>query len=401
MKKFIAVIMFIAAITILYISTKKTTFSPGDLSLSFTTSILDEENKCFNRSYEQIHDSLLEAWNSVFTISGIENNPFAMMLYFIRYFNALEQNDNTRCFSFQEIISSDNTNVISSAIATCAIMQKMGWDFQFFYNENEYYLGINFTEDWQIRKGNWVERNGKSYFLKEFDYITPVGELKSDNPAKTYKCLIARSKDLHPIPLINSLPVFSGFNYEKSLVWFYKGRRYSLTAWIPEEQAQWTVNLPVSLHGTVASGIFEFDNIGIIGNLEYLIKDYDEYDKVNFLFKLSQSESIFVYDNKKPIKSITNQLIEGQNDCDGRSIFLYCLLNIVLDYDSNGMVFINWENHLAIGLKPQTRTAKEMLEKEKAGSVDGDYYVLDAAYIGDTHWGSMMKRLSDEYEIIR
>ena len=38
---------------------------------------------------------------------------------------------------------------------------------------------------------------------------------------------------------------------------------------------------------------------------------------------------------------------------------------------------------------------------EKAEYVDGGYYILDAAYVGDTHWGSKMKRLSDEYEIIR
>lgn len=401
MKKFIGITLLVGLITLLYILTENTIFNPDSLSLSVTTSILDEEHNCFNRSYKQIDDSLLGAWDSVFALSGIKNNPFAITLYFIKYFNNFEQSSNSRFFSFREIVSGNNTNAISSAIATCAIMQKMGWDFQFFYNDNECYLGINFTEDWQIRKGNWVERDGKSYFLKEFDCITPVGELKSDNPSETYRCLVVKSKDLQPVPLINSLPVFGSPDYEKSLVWYYRGSRYSLTAWIPKEQVRWTANLPVSLHGMVASGVFEFNNLGIIDDIRYLIKDYDEYNKVNFIFKLSQSESIFVYDNKKPIKSITNQLIEGQNDCDGRSIFLYCLLHILLDYDSNDMVFINWENHLAIGLRPQTRTAEKLLKKEKAEYVDGDYYILDAAYIGDTHWGSKMKHLSDEYEIIK
>lgn len=400
MKKFIGVIVLITLITILYIATKKTIIDPDDLSLGFTTEILDVENKCFNRSYEQINDSLLEVWDAVFTESGIENSPFAIMLYFINYFNDLEQNSNIGCISLKEIITSNKTNVKSSAISTCAILQKMGWDFQFFYSTHEYYIGVNFTEDWQVRKGNWVERNGKSYFLKEFDYTTPVGDLKSENPAKTYKCIVARNKDLKPIALIRNLPIFGGSDTEKNLVWFYKGKRYDLTAWIPEEQIQWTLNLPVALQGTVASGIMEFNNIGIVDDLEYLVRDFDEYDKVNFLFKLSQSESIFVYDNKEPIKSITNQLLHGKNDCDGRSIFLYCLLHVVLDYNSEDMVFINWENHLAIGLRPQTRSAKEQLKKEQGEYVKGGYYILDAAYVGDTKWGSKMKRLSDDYKII-
>ena len=401
MKKTIGISVLLILIAILYISTKKTMFTSDELSLSLTTGVLDEENRCFNRSFGQIDDSLLRTWDSLFITSGIDNNPFAIMLYFIEYFNGLEQSNHIEYLSLTDIIKSGRTNVISSAIATCAILQRMGWDFQFFYNDNEYYLGVNFTEDWQVRKGNWVERGGKSYFLKEYDYSTPVGDLKTDTPAKTYKCIVAKKDGLAPVTLIKSLPGFRGFEIEKKLVWFYQEKKYHLTAWIPKEQVLWTLNLPVSLYGTVASGIIEFDNLGIVEDLEYLIKDFNEYDKVNFLLKLSQSESIFVYDNKKPIKSISNQLIDGQNDCDGRSIFLYCLLNIFLDYGSDDLIFINWTNHLALGLKPRTEAARKRLEKEKAEYVDDGYYILDAAYVGDTYWGSKMKRLSGEYIIIR
>lgn len=401
MKKFIGIIIFIVIIGSLYISLRKTIFSSQNLGLSLTSGILDEENRCFDKTYGQISDSLLGEWSALFTTSGIGDNPFAMMLYFVRYFNGMEQHDGNECFSFQEIMTNNKTNIISSTIVTCAIMQKLGWDFQCFYNNNECYLGVHFTEAWQVRKGNWVERDGKNYFLKEFDYRTPAGDLKSENPAKTYQCLKTRNKELLPVSLINSLPTFRGFSHEKDLVWFYKGKRYSITAWIPEEQAEWTSNLPVSLYGTVVSGVHEFDNIGIKDDLIYLVRDFEEYDQVNLLFKLSQSESIFVYNNKKPIKSITNQLIEGENDCDGRSIFLYCLLKIVLDYDSTEMVFINWTNHLAIGLRPKTNSAEELLKQTNAEYVGDRFYILDAAYVGDTYWGSKMKRLSDDYEIIR
>ena len=401
MKKLLGIIVFVIIATLSYILVSKAVFISNELGLGLASSILDQENKCFDRSYKQITDSLLTTWDTLFTASGIRENPFAMMLYFIEYFRAMDQTDSDECFSLQEIIANNSTNLLSSVIATCAIMQKMGWDFQSFFNKNECYLGIHFTEDWQIRKGNWVEKDGKSYFLKEFDYETPIGELKNDNPASTYQCLRSSKVKLEPVPLINSLPVFHGPSNEKRLVWFYQGKKYAVSVWIPAGQVKFTRNLPASLFGTIASGVYEFSNMGLIDDLKYLVDDFEEYDKVNFLFKLSQSESIFVYDNKKPIKSVTNQLIEGHNDCDGRSIFLYCLLDAVLGYDSTDIVFINWTNHLAIGLRPRTRAAEDILKEQDAVYVGDKYYILDPAYVGDTHWGSKMERLSDECEIIK
>jgi len=401
MKKFLGISLFVIIAGFSYILVSTTGLNPDGLTLGLISDELDKTNECFDRSYRQISDSLLTTWNSLFDALGISGNPFAMMLYFIEYFRAMDQEYSDECFSLQDMIANNSTNLMSSVLTTCAIMQKMEWDFQVFFNENECYLGINLTEDWQIRKGNWVEKDGKSYFLKEFNCKTPVGKLESDNPASTYQCLKSSKLDLRPVPLVNSLPVFQGSIHEKRLVWFYKDKKYHITVEIPHGQAEYTRNLPASLFGTVASGVYEFNNMGLIDNLKYFVEDFDEYDQVNFLFKLSQSESIFIYDNKKPIKSITNQLIEGHNDCDGRSIFLYCLLNAVLGYDSADMVFINWPNHLAIGLKPKTRTAEDILKEQDAIYVGDKYYILDPAYVGDTYWGNKMKRLSDECEIIK
>ncbi len=401
MKKFLGISLFviIAGFSCILVST--TGLNPDGLTLGLISDELDKTNECFDRSYRQISDSLLTTWNSLFDALGISGNPFAMMFYFIEYFRAMDQEDSDEYFSLQDMIANNSANSMSSMLTTCAIMQKMEWDFQVFFNENECYLGINLTEDWQIRKGNWVEKDGKSYFLKEFNCKTPVGKLENDNPASTYQCLKSSKLDLKPVPLVNSLPVFRGSIHEKRLVWFYKNKKYHITVEIPHGQAEYTRNLPASLFGTVASGVYEFNNMGLIDNLKYFVEDFDEYDQVNFLFKLSQSESIFIYDNKKPIKSITNQLIEGRNDCDGRSIFLYCLLNVVLGYDSADMVFINWPNHLAIGLKPKTRKAEDILKEQDAIYVGDKYYILDPAYVGDTYWGNKMKRLSDECEIIK
>ena len=401
MKKFLGISLFVIIAGFSYILMSTTGLNYDGLTLALISDKLNQTNECFDRSYMQISDSLLTTWDSLFDELGISGNPFAMMLHFIEYLRAMDQEDSDECFLLRDMIANNSTNLMSSVVATCAIMQKKGWDFQVFFNENEYYLGINLTGDWQVRKGNWVEKDGKSYFLKEFDYKTPVGELKSDNPASTYQCLKSSKVDLKPVPLVNSLPVFRGSIHEKRLVWFYKNKKYHITAVIPHGQAEYTMNLPASLFGTVASGVYEFNNMGLVDDLKYFVEDFGEYDKVNFLFKLSQSESIFIYDNKESIKSITHQLIEGHNDCDGRSIFLYCLLDAVLGYDSADMVFINWPNHLAIGLKPKTRTAEDILKGQDAVYIGDKYYILDPAYVGDTYWGSKMKRLSDECEIIR
>ena len=137
MKKLLGIIVFVIIATLSYILVSKTVFISNELGLGLASSISDQENKCFDRSYKQITDSLLTTWDTLFKTSGVRDNPFAMMLYFIEYFRAMDQDDRDECFSLQEIIANNSTNLLSSVIATCAIMQKMGWDFQYFHNKNQ------------------------------------------------------------------------------------------------------------------------------------------------------------------------------------------------------------------------------------------------------------------------
>lgn len=398
MKKII-IAFFVILCGFFYIINKNI-FEKNSAGFTSLITVSKNEDQCFNKSYSQISDSMLVAWDSKFKEIGIEQNPFAIIIFFIKYFSELDCEDAQGYFSLNEIFFNKISNLKSNTIATCAIMQKLGWDIQYFYNnKRERYLGINFSETWNIRKGNWVENDEKKYYLKEYDDYTPVGKLKLENPASTYYSLGTKKIVLKPIPLINNLPGFSSTSYKKRLIWSYKDRRYEITASIPEEQVKWTGNLPPSLFGMIASGIRELENIRIVGKLKFLLDEFDEYDKVNFLFKFCQSESIFIYDNKQSIKSVSNQLMEGLNDCDGRSVFLYCLLQAVLGYSDSDIVFISWHNHLALGLKPETAEAGKILRQDGFYAGDG-YYILDAAYVGDTYWGSKMNRFPDECKII-
>lgn len=355
----------------------------------------------FEKSYNQISDKDLRFWDSTFIELGIKENPFAQTIFFIRLFsNTLKQNSEGY-FTYNEIIMNKKSNLRSIAVTTAALMQKFGWDIQLFYNKKECYLGIDFTEDWKIRKGSWVEKNSKRYYLKEFDDHTPVGELKIDNPASKYQSLVVKGLDFKPFPLLNGLPQFKGEPFfKKRLKWRYQDKDYTITISIPQEQTEWTKNLPPSLYGMVSAGLEELKNIGLVDKLKFLVGEMTtEYDRVNFLLKFCQSESVFVYDNKLPIKSVSQQLLDSRNDCDGRSVFLYCLLYTVLDYSLSEIIFISWENHLALGLKPKTINAVELLKKNNAYALD-NYYVLDPAYVGDTHWGNKIRTLPDKCEII-
>jgi hypothetical protein len=77
---------------------------------------------------------------------------------------------------------------------------------------------------------------------------------------------------------------------------------------------------------------------------------------------------------------------------------LYCLLFLVLDYGDADIAFLSWPNHLALGLRPRTSTVLARLSKTSAPVQD--YFVLDPAYVGETTWGSKMKKLPDRCEII-
>ncbi len=375
-------------------------FDHNNVKFAFTRTVSNDMNYTFNESYSQISDSMIASWDSLFEASEIDKNPFAIMMFFIEFFSELHYENSAGYFSLKEILSVKKSNVKSNAIATCAIMQKLGWDIQCFYNQKECYLGIHFHENWNIRRGHWVEKEGRHYYLKEFNDYSPVGALKLDKPALKYQSLESKSIALKPFPLINSLPKFNNDFFRKRLQWIYQAKNYTVTIRIPEEQIKWTDNLPPSLFGMTASGIEELQNVGLVDKLRFLLDELDEYEKVNFLLKLCQSESSFIYDNQQPIKSVSKQLHEGRNDCDDRSVILYCLLSTVLEYSDSDIVFISWPNHLALGLKPKTFEAEDILKRN--GFYVGDkYYILDAAYIGDTYWGSKMERLSNECEIIK
>ena len=399
MKKIIWLISIIFCV-IFYTAINKFILAQNNVDLAFLTTSLDYENQVFNKSYSQITDSMTISWDSTFLQAGIRDNPLGIIIFFIRYFSNMNDRKLTKISSLGEILLKRKSNIKSSALATCAIMQKLGWDVLCFYDENECYLGINLAENWKVRRGSWVEKNRKGYYLKEFDDYTPVGELKLDAPAPRYKSIGSKRSDLKPIPLITTLPNFADSFHEKELRWYYQDKEYTVKVFIPKEQIEWTRNLPPSLFGTIASGIEELKNINLARKLKLLVDDFQEYDKINFIYKFCQSESVFIYDSKQSIRSISIQLMEGQNDCDGRSVFLYCLLSAVLDYDDDDIIFISWPNHLALGVRPQTSEAENLLRQ--GGFYTGDrYYVLDAAYCGDTYWGSKMARLPDECEIIR
>lgn len=355
--------------------------------------------QCFNASYSQIDDSTLSFWREKFSKDNI-TEPFSMLLYLIEYFSAFKPADGSDYLTIEQIFKKKESNKKSSIIAICAIMQHLGWDVQYFYNGEEDYFGLNISDNWKIRKAHWIEKDHKKYYLKEFDNKTPVGQLKTRQSARTYQGLKNIRAILNPLPLIKQLPKFEGEYISRSLAWQYNDTEYRLTVQVPKEQVEWTKNLPPSLYGMVYAGIEELENTGLIEKLKFLCAEFGEYDRVNFLLKFCQSENVFLYQSGLPIKSVTQQLIEGQNDCDGRSVFLYVLLRSVAEYPESSIVFLSWKNHIALGLKPKDSATLEILKKD-GFSVGDKYYILDPSYCGDTHWGSKMERLSTKCTMIR
>jgi hypothetical protein len=357
------------------------------------------ETLCFDRSYSQVTDKMIGAWDSVFIDQGIDDNAFAQLMYIIQIFTSINDDGSDKCFVLDEILLDGITNRKSNAIAISAIMQKRGWDVVCFYSEEEIYLGINFNDEWTIRMGHWVEKNGKKYYLKEIDYQTPAGVINCKTPASLYMSLEAEDRVLKSIPLIQSMPEFTGPEHDEILRWYYQDKEYSIHVLIPESQVEWTHNLPYGLSGMVASGIMELRSINIPEQFIEYIDDMDEFNQVNFLLKFCQAKEIFAYDNTQPIKSVSLQLTEKRNDCDGRSVLLHCLLLTVLGYSNSDVVFVTWPNHVALGVRPKTLEALVLL-KDNGYHVGNGYYLLDAAYAGETCWGSKMDRLEGECEII-
>lgn len=361
---------------------------------------ISDESECYQTSYAAISDSALASWTRIFVQEGIDNNPFAMMIYLIGHFSNMEQVRHDDCMSLDDISSSGQTNVRSSVIATCALVRKLGWDLQCLYNKNDVYLGICFSREWEIMEGLGTENDGRIYFVKEFDTYSPAGISKQKNPALCQSITVSEA-GLKPFPLVTTLPWFEGEYHERRLKWDYEGTAYTHTVRILKQQIEWAENLPRSVCGMAASGMLELHNIGLSNDLQQLVRGLNEYERVNFLLRFCQSEGVFRYEQDEPIKSVSRQLQEARNDCDGRSIFLYCLLRTVLDYTEDEVVFVMWPDqlHLTLSVRPRTEDALEILKKRGYCTHD-DFYVLDPAYMGDTDWGSKMKQLSDKIEII-
>ncbi|UCG29271.1 MAG: hypothetical protein JSV53_07025 [candidate division WOR-3 bacterium] len=363
------------------------------------TLLQDPPQHCFDISIEHVSDSLLSVFESKFGGAATRDDPFVMLIQLIRYFSAFENSTDKDYFTVSEILEDEQSNVQSSIIAICAIMQSWGWDVQYIYNGNEHYLGVNFGDEWVVRQGHWVDIRGHKYYLKVFDDHTPVGELIVNEPAHAYQSLEISGTHLKPLPSIARLPEFRGTAYTRRLHWNYENTRFGVTIEIPEEQVAWTHNLPSSLFGMVASGIRELDGLDLVGRLKSLVRDYEEYESVNFLLKFCQSEDIFAYDSTLPVISVSRQFSEARNDCDGRSVLLYCLLQTVLDYPSSHIVFVEWPYHVALALKPITERSAELLSQQGT-CVGENYYILDPSYIGDTSWGSSIEFLDGECRMI-
>lgn len=358
-----------------------------------------EEGECYQASFAAISDSILASWTRTFVQEGIDNNPFAMMIHLIDHFSRMDQVRHNNCISLESIYKEGQTNVRSSAITTCALMHKMGWDLQCFYDDVETYLGVCFSDDWGIVGGEGAEResDGRVYLWKDFDISSQVGKFRQVDVSRFKN---TKQTDLAPFPLIKTLPWFEGEYFERQLRWQYQNKMHTFTVRIPKQQIEWTKNLPSSLYGMVASGILELKQTGLPDYLQQLVQGLSEYEKVNYLFKFCQSEGVFRYADQ-PIKSVSRQLQEACNDCDSRGVFLYCLLRTVMDYTDDDIVFVLWpdEQHLALSLRPRTEGALEILKK-KGYCTHDDFYVLDPTYTGKTRWGSIAEDLPDRGEII-
>ncbi|UCD06510.1 MAG: hypothetical protein JSV98_04570 [candidate division WOR-3 bacterium] len=355
--------------------------------------------QCFDVSYQQVSDSMLMDLETKAGGVVTRQDPFVLVVQLIEYFSGFDDVGGDEYFQFLDMMASRRGNVQSYIVAICVVMQKWGWDVQYLHNGIERYIGLNFNEKWAIRQGHWVEIGGRKYYLKVFDDKTPVGELLLRDPVSRYECLEVSRDPLKPLPLITRLPQFVGAAYDMQLNWSYGSSRFGVAFSISEEQVAWTRNLPASLHGMVASGVAELTGLDLVSRLRSLMDYYDEYDQVNILLKFCQSEDIFIYDSTLPIISVSRQLVDARNDCDGRSVLLHSLLTAVLDYPDTNIVFVEWPYHVALALKPMTLEAEEVL-RQKGTLVGGGYYILDPSYIGDTVWGSAVEFLDVEYELI-
>jgi hypothetical protein len=360
-----------------------------------------EEEVCFKTSFKQVNETMLAAIDTSMIAQGVDGDPLLMLMFLIKEFSGFDETGDDRCVPIKEIYLSRRSNRKSSCLAVSAIMQKKGWNVRYYFNDNEEYLGLPLEEGWQIRKGNWIPQDGVLYYLKEFNLMTPIGTILKDDPAAKYQTVPLARTDIRTIPLIKKLPYFKPDYVGLVLKWQYRQSVYEIVVMIPQEQIDWTRILPSSFYGIGYSGILELRNMHLPEKLQPIIDTMSEYNKVNCLYKFSQSESIFTYRTEESIKSISIQLNEARNDCDSRSVFLYALLRAVLDYSDPEIFFVNWENHVALALKPRSRETVDSLKSVDAFEVDSGFYLLDPAYGGASYWGAKMPRLGNKFEVIR
>ncbi len=110
----------------------------------------------FTLSYQQVSPEALAAWDSVFSCHHVDRNPIGMLLLIVEHLSGYDRLSPTLLYSLDEIITHKKSNKISGAVATAALMQRLGWDVQVFYNSDECCLGLHLSGDWCVRKGTWV-----------------------------------------------------------------------------------------------------------------------------------------------------------------------------------------------------------------------------------------------------
>lgn len=372
---------------------------PLDIPVNKDVVRCSSADECYAISIQNISDKSISSLQEIYLKLGIGDNPYAQLLFLFVLFSSASRTSTTGFIPLDIILNSGASNIWSNAIAVVVIMNKMGWDINCFYNDTECYLGINFSKVWHITKKASIIDRGRQYVLKEFDTETPAGQLNNERSSR-FRNLKTPIENLKPIPAITSLPEFKGEVIEKELSWQYIDQECRMMVSIPKEMVHFTENLPASTFGMVMCGIEELKQLDLTDRLKSYIEERNEYHQVNFLLKFCQSKGVFAYDSGADIKSVSRQLLEGKNDCDGRSVFLYVLLISILDYSIDDIVFLHWPFHYALGLKPKTELAESLLIR-KGGVCYGGYWVLDPTYTGETYWGYKMPHLPEECEIIR
>lgn len=355
-----------------------------------------DDEECLWVSFKEIKNSgWTNQFKKIFQEFDIGKNPYAQLLFLIQFFNSFPNDGTNKFLSFNKIIQYRHANRKSKILCTAAFAQALGLDVQVFKNDTfGYYLGVNYGS--KIDCGYFIPRGSKRYIFKEFDMENRLGEVKFKNKHIWTK-LPTLSQNLNSVYQPYSLPPFQN-NREKELTWEWKGNKYTIIAHLSDAQLSYVKLLPRDFKDMVLIGVEELKNTGIPEQLKELTKNINEIEKVNFLLKFVQK--VFQY-KKSDIKSVTESLYDGYNDCDTRSIVLAGLLMTVMGYNTSDILGLEWPNkHTALALKPKTDYAKQNLSGGSITYNGEKYFILDSTYEGNTRWGSMMPDLPEECTII-